>query len=140
MLDFAIFAVTFLLALVGAVLYLYPVTAVPALTGSGRRPHPRRAARGGPQGTGPGGGRQLPLPLCPAPGTRDASRARAAGAEGRAGREARPPSDAESSPDGGSAERARPQGPEGCFAGPASLSSPRRCGGRVRSASVAFGQ
>lgn len=28
MLDFAIFAVTFLLALVGAVLYLYPVTAV----------------------------------------------------------------------------------------------------------------
>lgn len=84
MLDFAIFAVTFLLALVGAVLYLYPVTAVPGLTGSGRRPHPRRAARGGPQGTGPGGGRQLPLPLPlrPAPGARDASRARAAGAEG----------------------------------------------------------
>lgn len=33
MLDFAIFAVTFLLALVGAVLYLYPVTAVSALGG-----------------------------------------------------------------------------------------------------------
>lgn len=47
MLDFAIFAVTFLLALVGAVLYLYPVTSDPALTGSGRRPHPRRAARSG---------------------------------------------------------------------------------------------
>lgn len=31
MLDFAIFAVTFLLALVGAVLYLYPVTAVSAV-------------------------------------------------------------------------------------------------------------
>ena len=30
MLDFAIFAVTFLLALVAAVLYLYPVTAVSA--------------------------------------------------------------------------------------------------------------
>lgn len=81
MLDFAIFAVTFLLALVGAVLYLYPVTAIPALTGSGRRPHPRRAARSGPQGTGPGGGLQLPPPLCPAPGARDASQARAAGAE-----------------------------------------------------------
>uniref|UniRef100_A0A2R9CC69 Cytochrome P450 family 20 subfamily A member 1 n=1 Tax=Pan paniscus TaxID=9597 RepID=A0A2R9CC69_PANPA len=38
MLDFAIFAVTFLLALVGAVLYLYPVSAVLALWGPGRRP------------------------------------------------------------------------------------------------------
>lgn len=37
MLDFAIFAVTFLLALVAAVLYLYPVTAS-RLQGSGRRP------------------------------------------------------------------------------------------------------
>lgn len=35
MLDFAIFAVTFLLALVGAVLYLYPVTAFSALGGPG---------------------------------------------------------------------------------------------------------
>lgn len=140
MLDFAIFAVTFLLALVGAVLYLYPVTAIPALTGSGRRPHPRRAARSGPQGTGPGGGLQLPPPLCPAPGARDASQARAAGAEDGAGQEARPPADAERRTDGGSAERARPQGPEGWLAGPASLSSPRRCGGRGRSASVAFEQ
>lgn len=38
MLDFAIFAVTFLLALVGAVLYLYPVTAVSALGGPGCLP------------------------------------------------------------------------------------------------------
>lgn len=35
MLDFAIFAVTFLLALVGAVLYLYPVTAALVLGGGG---------------------------------------------------------------------------------------------------------
>lgn len=38
MLDFAIFAVTFLLALVGAVLYLYPVTTVSALGGPGCLP------------------------------------------------------------------------------------------------------
>lgn len=38
MLDFAIFAVTFLLALVGAVLYLYPVSVVLAFWGPGRRP------------------------------------------------------------------------------------------------------
>mgnify|MGYP006996411212 CR=1 FL=1 len=66
MLDFAIFAVTFLLALVGAVLYLYPVTAVPALTGSGRRPHPRRAARSGRRERAPGEGsssRSRPAPL-----------------------------------------------------------------------------
>ena len=69
MLDFAIFAVTFLLALVGAVLYLYPVTAIPGLHGLWPPPastsrSPQRA-----QGTGPGGGLQLPLPLppCPAP-------------------------------------------------------------------------
>ena len=43
MLDFAIFAITFLLALVAAVLYLYPVTAHSALWGSGRRPRPRGA-------------------------------------------------------------------------------------------------
>ena len=41
MLDFAIFAITFLLALVAAVLYLYPVTAHSALWGSDRRPRPR---------------------------------------------------------------------------------------------------
>uniref|UniRef100_A0A2K6QVP8 Cytochrome P450 family 20 subfamily A member 1 n=1 Tax=Rhinopithecus roxellana TaxID=61622 RepID=A0A2K6QVP8_RHIRO len=39
MLDFAIFAVTFLLALVGAVLYLYPVSVVLAFWGPGRRPN-----------------------------------------------------------------------------------------------------
>lgn len=43
MLDFAIFAVTFLLALVAAVLYLYPVTTDSALWGSGHRPGPRVA-------------------------------------------------------------------------------------------------
>lgn len=42
MLDFAIFAVTFLLALVGAVLYLYPVT--PGL-GLGGAPAPRGPGR-----------------------------------------------------------------------------------------------
>lgn len=41
MLDFAIFAVTFLLALVGAVLYLYPVTA-----GRTREPRPPPASAG----------------------------------------------------------------------------------------------
>lgn len=54
MLDFAIFAVTFLLALVGAVLYLYPVTAVSALRALAASPAyilatklcPLRAARG----------------------------------------------------------------------------------------------
>lgn len=105
MLDFAIFAVTFLLALVGAVLYLYPVTAIPGLHGLWPPPastsrSPQRA-----QGTGPGGGLQLPLPLppcpAPAPGARDPSRARAAGAEDRAGQEARPPLDAERSTGGG---------------------------------------
>lgn len=49
MLDFAIFAVTFLLVLVGAVLYLYPVMAAGARhgpgAGSGR---PRGPARPGP--------------------------------------------------------------------------------------------
>lgn len=61
MLDFAIFAVTFLLALVGAVLYLYPVTAVPARRGSGRSPS-LGLARSGPLGIGLGGRRPLRLP------------------------------------------------------------------------------
>lgn len=66
MLDFAIFAVTFLLALVAAVLYLYPVTAFWALGGSGRRPslslapvHVFPPAGGGPKG-------RVPAPPAPA--------------------------------------------------------------------------
>lgn len=68
MLDFAIFAVTFLLALVGAVLYLYPVTAVSALGGTRlspqrlSRPHPNSSGRCGPQGGGPEGGVPAPAP------------------------------------------------------------------------------
>lgn len=80
MLDFAIFAVTFLLALVGAVLYLYPVTAVSAVRaladrqGSGRLPslclgpQPRSSARCGPLGAGLRGG--FPGRFPPAPGQR----------------------------------------------------------------------
>lgn len=69
MLDFAIFAVTFLLALVGAVLYLYPVTAVSALTAfpTSTSLSPQRAARGGPEGGLP---LPLPLPLSPPPAPR----------------------------------------------------------------------
>lgn len=76
MLDFAIFAVTFLLALVGAVLYLYPVTAGSAsVSPASTSPCPRRAAGGGPGG---GAGRApAAVPAQSSSGACDASRARA---------------------------------------------------------------
>lgn len=74
MLDFAIFAVTFLLILVGAVLYLYPVmAAVPSGPTPGARSERPRALTARPRPTAPGSS-GLPCPpwrrpaLPPGPG------------------------------------------------------------------------
>lgn len=65
MLDFAIFAVTFLLILVGAVLYLYPV--MPPVAGRGGSAHgPRRRRAGSERPRGPAAASPRPGPA-PAP-------------------------------------------------------------------------
>lgn len=137
MLDFAIFAVTFLLALVGAVLYLYPVTAVCL------GPQPQSSARCGPPGADLRGG--LPGPFPPAPGHRwehvsDAAGARAPCAERRAserrddrfvpgwGRWARGSAAWAAAPRDRPRRSRRGGGPaEGCSSGPAFARPSLRC-------------
>lgn len=136
MLDFAIFAVTFLLALVAAVLYLYPVTAFWALGGSGRRPslslapvHVFPPAGGGPKG-------RVPAPPAPAAAAAPGPRSEHVthGARGAAGPRGEPGGPAASQPRGRSSGSGEPRTARGGGGGRSSGVRPARAlSGRVAS-------